>query len=249
MTGIAWPVCNPDGTYSLLGSYNGVTSVIRLNDYGEFLDTHPLVLPGSTCSGGSLISTSDGQLAYQRLLVHYDSTPFFSLGLLHKLSQFGEALWSNIFLPVNSSVWEYHSGGMGTNPLFIDDAGYYVLCSDEMVLIRADSNGNAVYNNDQSQAISNSTTFTIYPNPSYGQLSIRVKSLPVSKYLRLSLYNLKGQRLYNTEFTNSGKDISFNLTHLGSDMNWHGILLYNIHNGNKMIACGKITIANERGNK
>ncbi len=249
VTSLAWPVCNPDGTYSLLGSYDGVTSVVRFNDYGEFMEAHQLLLPGSTCSGGSLISTSDGQLAYQRMLIHYDSTPFFSLGLLHKLSQYGEALWSNIFLPVDSSVWEYHSGGMGTNPLFVDEDGYYVLCSDEMVLIRADSNGNAVDNNDPSQTISDSSTLHVYPNPSYGQLNIQGKSLPVGKCLRFSLYNLKGQKLYNTEFINSGKDVYFNLTLLGRDMNCHGILLYNVYNGNKMIACGKFTIANERRNK
>ncbi len=241
-TGFASPVYIINNNFTLLVVDDEGVSIINFDMSGQFLDEYTLILPGSSSGGISMIGTQDGNIAMMRFLTQYDHLPYESLGLLHKFSNTGEVLWSNVFLPVNPSVWEYHTGGLGINPLFIDDVGFFVLCADDMKIIRADQNGNAVLNSDQFVPNHQSVSSLIFPNPSKGEISIRTKPILGGKLLILSVFNLKGQKLFTRKIIHDGTKVSINVREECQLTNWKGTFLYHLSDGDRLVSSGKFTL-------
>ncbi len=72
--------------------------------------------------------------------------------------------------------------------------------------------GNAV---DRDEVVSNAATFTVYPNPTTGQVFFNIEGISDREELQLELFNMQGQRVMEMHENLQGVQESFNRTFSG----------------------------------
>ena len=70
--------------------------------------------------------------------------------------------------------------------------------------------GNAVDRDGEETLVQNTATFTVYPNPTDGQVYFNIEGLSDREELRLELYDLQGQRVMELHENRQGLQDSFN---------------------------------------
>ena len=228
-------VCNADHSYIVRGYSINQPSVFNFDDNGTYLGGYPYTLPGASGRYGRyFIVSTDQQLVILGANFSGYSIDWEEYGMLHKVSPLGNVIWSNIFLQHPN----HYDVGRGRNPIFIDDQGYFILCVDPMIIIRADENGNAVSNNDPANDAPETISVKAYPNPAMEKINFVLSNISKSNDLSLAVYNLRGQILHKIEIDQNAKLQAWNLPpELGT-----GVYLYRLIDGDSVIKSGKFTI-------
>ncbi|HPS38478.1 MAG TPA: T9SS type A sorting domain-containing protein [Candidatus Cloacimonadota bacterium] len=234
MPRVFYIVCNPDGTYSALGYHDGIRSIEMYDQNGVYLGGNIYTALGYTRPYISVVGYPDGSVILLEAWFSGHALPWEDYGMLHKISLAGTILWNSIFLqhPYGNDV------GHGSNPLFVDEQGYIVLCVDPMTVIKADENGTAVSNYDPILDTPGIVSVQAYPNPAKENINFVFHDLPKSAKLSMNIYNLRGQLLDQIAIVDNARGQQWELpTDLES-----GVYLVRIMDGSLPITSSKFTI-------
>jgi hypothetical protein len=109
-----------------------------------------------------------------------------------------------------------------------------------IVLVKTDSEGNVVANDDPIAPVFVSSIMA-YPQPASSTVMISVKSDLVGD-LGYSIFNIRGQRIYSGKINGHHKDQSFELPNEVLDIIPNGIYLISLDLGNSKIATTKLVV-------
>ena len=176
----------------------------------------------------SIIEGSDGNLIVLCHLVNSD--------VLHAFSRSGQHLWSRNFDPQH-----FYYLGQGTNNLLatLDDG--ILFCTyygGQILLVKTDSNGNVVANDDPVHTPPTINT-SHYPNPARTHLTIEYETNSRKKDLILEVFNLKGQKVYSTPLENKAGTIRIDILNNPVYSFSPGIYMYQIMDRNLNICALK----------
>lgn len=157
--------------------------------------------------------------------------------ILHSYSPNGVLQWSRSYDTLGAINF-----GTGSKNLLVMPDGSILFCMHHggMVLIKTDSEGNVV-DNDDPVAPSPMATIKAYPQPTSGRLNISITSR-YSEDLGYSIYNIKGQRVYSSKINGLNKELSFELPNEALERMTSGVYLISLDKGNSKIATAKLVV-------
>jgi len=110
---------------------------------------------------------------------------------------------------------------------------------DNCILVRSDENGNAVTNQDPAIGELDVRMVRAYPNPAHSIVNFRSDNIPRSDKLRLTVYNLRGQIVYESDLYVRSELSTWEIP---EDLA-NGVYMLRIRDGNIDISSFKIMIA------
>ncbi len=159
--------------------------------------------------------------------------------LLHSYSPDGVHQWSRSYDTLGAIYF-----GTGSKNLLVMPDGSILFCMHHgaTVLIKTDSNGNVVSNDDPVAPVPMSS-ITCYPQPASSKVMISVKSELVGD-LGYSIFNIKGQRVYSGKINGHHKEHSFDLPNEALVRMPSGVYLISLDQGIRKIATSKLVMVN-----
>ncbi len=157
--------------------------------------------------------------------------------ILHSYSPDGIHQWSRSYNTLGAIYF-----GTGSKNLLVMPDGSILFCMyhGATVLIKTDSNGNVVSNDDPVAPVPMSSIMC-YPQPARSQVMIFVKSELVGD-LGYSIFNIKGQRVYSGKINGHHKEHSFELPNEALVRMTSGVYLISLDQGNRKIATTKLVV-------
>jgi hypothetical protein len=160
--------------------------------------------------------------------------------ILHCYDQAGNHLWTRSYF-LNS----YKSYGLGSKNLLITPTGDIVFClwdpGSQIYLIKTDSMGNVVANDDPHYLTDGACTVTAYPNPAVNSLHVKYSIKENISTASLDIFNTRGQKVYSQNLVEKTNEIEIMP---GSDIkaSGSGIYLGRIMNNQHVLKTFKFVI-------
>ena len=161
--------------------------------------------------------------------------------VLHAYNPAGDHLWSRDFSPNL-----FYFLGEGRNNLMASTDGGILFCTmgnGGITLVKTDSNGNVVSNNDPINAQTAIRTYH-YPNPARTHLTIEYKTDGREMDLNLEIFNLRGQMVYGRPLTGTDGSHHIDLIDQSGNMLTPGVYFYRVSDGQRAISSHKFVIIN-----
>ncbi len=157
--------------------------------------------------------------------------------ILHSYSPNGVLQWSRSYDTLGAIYF-----GTGSKNLLVMPDGSILFCMHHggMVLIKTDSEGNVVDNDDPIAPVFVSSIMA-YPQPASSTVMISVKSDLVSD-LGYSIFNIRGQRIYSSKINGLNKELSFELPNEALERMTSGVYLISLDQRNRRIATAKLVV-------
>ncbi len=157
--------------------------------------------------------------------------------ILHSYSPDGVLQWSRSYDTLGAIYF-----GTGSKNLLVMPDGSILFCMyyNGYILVKTDSNGNVVANDDPIAPIP-VTSINCYPQPASSRVMISVKSDLVGD-LGYSIFNIRGQRIYSGKINGLNKELSFELPSEALERMTSGVYLLSLDNGNKKVATTKLVL-------
>jgi len=157
--------------------------------------------------------------------------------ILHCYNPDGTLQWSRSYNTFGAIYF-----GKGSKNLLVmpDGSILFPMHHGTIVLVKTDSEGNVVANDDPIAPVFVSSIMA-YPQPASSTVMISVKSDLVGD-LGYSIFNIRGQRIYSGKINGHHKDQSFELPNEVLDIIPNGIYLISLDLGNSKIATTKLVV-------
>jgi len=157
--------------------------------------------------------------------------------ILHCYNPDGTLQWSRSYNTFGAIYF-----GTGSKNLLVmpDGSILFPMHHGTIVLVKTDSEGNVVANDDPIAPVFVSSIMA-YPQPASSTVMISVKSDLVGD-LGYSIFNIRGQRIYSGKINGHHKDQSFELPNEVLDIIPNGIYLISLDLGNSKIATTKLVV-------
>jgi len=157
--------------------------------------------------------------------------------ILHCYNPDGTLQWSRSYNTFGAIYF-----GKGSKNLLVmpDGSILFPMLHGTIVLVKTDSEGNVVANDDPIAPVFVSSIMA-YPQPASSTVMISVKSDLVGD-LGYSIFNIRGQRIYSGKINGHHKDQSFELPNEVLDIIPNGIYLISLDLGNSKIATTKLVV-------
>ncbi len=157
--------------------------------------------------------------------------------ILHSYSPDGVHQWSRSYNTLGAIYF-----GTGSKNLLVmpDGSILFPMHHGTIVLVKTDSNGNVVANDDPVTP-AHVESIMAYPQPSSNKVMISVKSDQAGD-LGYSIFNIKGQRVYSDKFNGQLKEQSVELPNEALELMPNGIYLISLEQGNRSIATTKLVV-------
>jgi hypothetical protein len=157
--------------------------------------------------------------------------------ILHSYSPDGVLQWSRSYDTLGAIYF-----GTGSKNLLVMPDGSILFCMyyNGYILVKTDSNGNVVANDDPIAPIP-VTSINCYPQPASSRVMISVKSDLVGD-LGYSIFNIRGQRIYSSKITGHSREQSFELPSEALERMTSGVYLLSLDKGNSKIATTKLVV-------
>jgi len=157
--------------------------------------------------------------------------------ILHCYNPDGTLQWSRSYNTFGAIYF-----GKGSKNLLVmpDGSILFPMHHGTIVLVKTDSEGNVVANDDPIAPVFVSSIMA-YPQPASSTVMISVKSDLVGD-LGYSIFNIRGQRIYSGKINGHHKDQSFELPNEALDRMPSGVYLISLDKGNSKIATTKLVV-------
>ena len=157
--------------------------------------------------------------------------------ILHCYNPDGTLQWSRSYNTFGAIYF-----GKGSKNLLVmpDGSILFPMHHGTIVLVKTDSEGNVVANDDPIAPVFVSSIMA-YPQPASSTVMISVKSDLVGD-LGYSIFNIRGQRIYSGKINGHHKDQSFELPNKALDRMPSGIYLISLDQGKSKIATTKLVV-------
>jgi len=157
--------------------------------------------------------------------------------ILHSYSPDGTLLWSRSYNTFGAIYF-----GTGSKNLLVMPDGSILFCMHHgcVVLIKTDSEGNVVDNDDPNAPVPVASIMA-YPQPASSNVMISFKSDQLGD-LGYSIFNIKGQKIYSGKIIGLKKELSFELPNEALERMTSGVYLISLDQGNSKIATTKLVV-------
>jgi len=157
--------------------------------------------------------------------------------ILHCYNPDGTLQWSRSYNTFGAIYF-----GKGSKNLLVmpDGSILFPMHHGTIVLVKTDSEGNVVANDDPIAPVFVSSIMA-YPQPASSTVMISVKSDLVGD-LGYSIFNIRGQRIYSGKINKLNKEQSFEIPNEVLDIIPNGIYLISLDLGNSKIATTKLVV-------
>jgi len=157
--------------------------------------------------------------------------------ILHSYSPDGTLLWSRSYNTFGAIYF-----GTGSKNLLVMPDGSILFCMHHgcVVLIKTDSEGNVVDNDDPNAPVPVASIMA-YPQPASSNVMISFKSDQLGD-LGYSIFNIKGQKIYSGKIIGLKKELSFDLPNEALERMSNGVYLISLDQGNSKIATTKLVV-------
>jgi len=157
--------------------------------------------------------------------------------ILHCYNPDGTLQWSRSYNTFGAIYF-----GKGSKNLLVmpDGSILFPMHHGTIVLVKTDSEGNVVANDDPIAPVFVSSIMA-YPQPASSTVMISVKSDLVGD-LGYSIFNIRGQWIYSGKINGHHKDQSFELPNEALDRMPSGVYLISLDKGNSKIATTKLVV-------
>jgi hypothetical protein len=157
--------------------------------------------------------------------------------ILHCYSPDGVHQWSRSYNTFGAIYF-----GTGSKNLLVMPDGSILFCMHHgtIVLVKTDSNGNVVANDDPIAPVP-VASIICYPQPASNNVMISVKSDQVGN-LGYSIFNIRGQMVYSGKIDSFDKEQSFELPNEALDRMTSGVYLISLDQGKSKVATTKLVV-------
>jgi len=157
--------------------------------------------------------------------------------ILHCYSPDGVHQWSRSYNTFGAIYF-----GTGSKNLLVMPDGSILFCMHHgtIVLVKTDSNGNVVSNDDPIAPVP-MASIICYPQPASNNVMILVKSDQVGN-LGYSIFNIRGQMVYSGKIDSFDKEQSFELPNEALDRMTSGVYLISLDQGKSKVATTKLVV-------
>ncbi|MDD3633209.1 MAG: T9SS type A sorting domain-containing protein [Candidatus Cloacimonetes bacterium] len=170
-------------------------------------------------------------------IVYTGSSSSYTGPILHCYSPDGIHQWSRSYNTFGAIYF-----GTGSKNLLVmpDGSILFPMHHGTIVLVKTDSEGNVVANDDPIAPVS-VASIICYPQPASNNVTISVKSDRIGN-LGYSIFNIRGQRVYSGKIDDFNKEQSFELPNEALDRMTSGVYLISLDQGKSKIATTKLVV-------